>query len=335
MGVKAVYGILAMSALSTSLFVVGLCLPQHRMKFFTAWFISVATMETHATFVTFPIANVRFCDSITEGAEQATKREAKRAKGGVVQAAAGAKDQKFQSWCASLSKTENIGVQHDIQDAAMHMCAPAISVIWPQFCNGLNMAYALGMTLVIVAAANGICQLVGCYLLYDYITRKANPKYRTFGIAILAIGGFAMFVMVCLYGMMVLSDLDSIGGASWVMAMLTTGKNTGYGPGYVCLCCGCGFTFFSALWTPFIEKEFEETTYLEDKQEKQEERELKHDENYGTMGDDFGQSLMPPGPMMTSPGMMPVGGLTSMVSPMTMGYQQGPSQPVEQMRSHY
>jgi len=301
MGVKAVYGILVMSLIASILYGVALLLPMHRMNFFGGWFWHLATMETHATFIQFPVGRSRFCKTMYDAGEEGNK-----AKGSIT-------EERFQSkgWCEKLEGA------HEIQDVAMVMCAPAISVIWPDFCSGLNLAYVMGVVVVIVVVTNAVCQVVGCFLLYDYITRKANPQYRFYGISILAIGGVAMFCVTMIYGTWVLGGLDTVGGSSFTAGLLTTSRNHGYGPGYVLLCCGCAFTFFSALWTPFVEKEFEETSYLEDKAEKFE------TQMYGTMEKEIGkgQHLMPPGPMMNTSQMMQPGGVIQTQVPIPMGMQ--------------
>eukprot|EP00932_Pfiesteria_piscicida_P017319 SRR837773.4203.p2 GENE.SRR837773.4203~~SRR837773.4203.p2 ORF type:complete len:398 (-),score=108.85 SRR837773.4203:131-1159(-) len=253
------------------------------------WAVHLATMETHATFVRFPTGDIRFCDTMFSGASEG--KEDKRAVEG--------EKKQSSSWCRSLEG------EHEIQEVAMHMCAPVVKLIWPQFCDGLNNAYQYGVMLIVVAVTNLIAQLIGCYFLYDYITRKANPTYRTTGLALLGCGGFAMVFATAVYGTMVVDNLDSVGGSGWTAALLTTGKNHGFGPGFVCIGCGCALQFCQVFWTPYVAQEDDEIDYLEAKAQKLEDREYGTFNKAGNMGGFGGAPAMSPSPIMMQPAMQP------------------------------
>lgn len=257
MGVKAVYGIIAISLTSIVLSTIALLSPMHRLDFFAGMAFHLATMETHATFIKFPVGKVRFCNEMFAGAQKGNddpgqaEKEARDARG----------------WCADLEGN------HDIQDVAMHMCTPVVRMIWPQFCDGLDAAYAFGVALIIVTAANGLLQLVGCYFLYDYITRKANPTYRSSGVMCLGAGSFVFFGGVGMYAFFVIHALDSVGANGWSAALLTTSRNMGFGAGFVELVICCALQGCQVLFAPFIERENAEFDYLEAKAWKEEQRE--------------------------------------------------------------
>lgn len=264
MGLKAVYMIGGISVLSSLLLMIGTLLPMHKLNFYGLFAFHLAQIETHLTSINLPVGRNEFCYVMHQ------------------LAGIGKKEQKYsEHWCDHMQGS------HDIQDVAMYMCTPAMTLFWPDLCDGLNSAYACGMTMIVILCSNLFLQAVGFYFLYDYSTRKANPKYREMGGCSLLGGSILLVFGLVLYFFMVLHRLDSIRNGFFLSLVLRVDEHDGIGPGFIFCVMGCVVQLIQLAFYPMVQREYMEDDYLDKKLMKEEARE------YGTMNNQ--QPMMQPG----------------------------------------
>lgn len=302
MGVKAVYLICACATLGNILLVTSFFLPMHKLAFFGGGFVKVAQVNTHALWIEFPSDKQgAFCKKVFDSAEGANKKDKKSSKD--------VEKERSQSegWC------KNIQGSHEIQDVAMHLCTPAINFLWPQFCNGINNAYGFGVVLTIAMVGDIALQGLGCYFLYDYVTRKANPQYRTYGGTFCGVGTLLLMFSLSMYYFFVLHELSSI-TSGWTSLFLSTSKNDGSSHAFVMSVIAVMLHTVGLCLYPMVKRDYEEELYYDQKLAKEEARE------YGAMG----QGAQSAGGFGMQPAMSPAMQQPMMMQQQPMMVQQQP-----------
>lgn len=268
MGVKVVMSICGIAIVTSLLNLTGALLPMHRLRFVGVIGFTLADMRTHLTWIDFNAGDPRFCGNFQDASE---KTEAfKKDKDADKHLKKEKKDS--EKWCKHLKGG------HDIQDVAMHMCSPLVKLVWPEFCDGLNAAHGLGVSLIVAMSANLLLQVVGCYLLYDYCSRKANPMYRALGGGLVASGGVIYGIVLLTYYFSVVRHLDQVRITGLIQIFLTVDKADGTGGGLILCVIACIVQFTQIALLPFVTREDMEDDYLDQKMMKEEARE------YGATG---------------------------------------------------
>lgn len=273
MGVKIVYTICGLAVMSSIMLATSIFFPMHKLTFFALGLKKVAQMHTHVVWITFPVGNQGFCDSVFSTAEDASRKSGDRL--------SKIKERRAKSgkFCGNLEGT------HDVQDVAMNLCAPAIAMFWPSFCTGVNNAYFLGVFMVVCMVFGILLQGLACFFLYDYSARKANPQYRMIGGICLGVSPLLLTTSLGAYYYAVLHELSTVGTGA-LRFLFGTSSADGTSLAFIFCCVAVIIQLGQLCLFPMTARDYLEEEYLDNKAAKQEALE------YGTFGGSPQQSLL-------------------------------------------
>lgn len=254
MGRQAAHFAMGLSGLSTFLMMFGLFMPFHKLSFFATGFARFADINIY----------------LLSGSVEFSGNDAC----GVIRA----------YYPDSVSSCEDLAGGHDLLDLSHRFCAPAISDLFKQACNGMSMAYALGLATVIFTLVNIVMQGIAGFMLYHYIYKKAQKKFREVSLVLACIGTAIVGLCLMVYMPAVTMQLDSItvGGTFGGLAgaLLSPGGGLGVSKGYMIMWVAVLVQVIQIVLYKYG-RISEETRMVEQKMQEQFEAELA----YGTNGD--------------------------------------------------
>eukprot|EP00405_Crypthecodinium_cohnii_P014789 CAMPEP_0206461214 /NCGR_PEP_ID=MMETSP0324_2-20121206/25221_1 /ASSEMBLY_ACC=CAM_ASM_000836 /TAXON_ID=2866 /ORGANISM="Crypthecodinium cohnii, Strain Seligo" /LENGTH=318 /DNA_ID=CAMNT_0053933079 /DNA_START=111 /DNA_END=1067 /DNA_ORIENTATION=+ len=240
MGKKVANLVAFLGVVSVVLLIVGACLPMHK----TVMVLVVAPVGTIATGLT----HTRFV-----GIEKSFRDNVKRQAGAEYNKGFWDSAQEWQ----------------DLETVRSHACTPALQTLFGGLCQAYETAYGMGIAVIIILSLNIACQIGGCYLLHDYVTRKANPKYREMSASMILMSSAVLLFIMIIYGAVALTHLNSMtsGGILPGVKPIQTSKGSGFSKGYVVMICGCIVQLIQGmLLLAYTQNEYGEDMYFENKE---------------------------------------------------------------------
>jgi len=229
--------------------VIGLCLPLHKVSFFTLGMFKVFDMQTYVLNIVVGKDTNDFCFALKKLTCSWDKQKCE--------------DEDF---CKGLSG------EHDIQDMAQRFCTPVMKMVFPNTCDALNHANVVGMALIACLAISIVLAVVVIYLLYDYQFRSPKARTRKIAVALLSVGFFFHIVGIAVYGGLVLLKLDDMAPRGSGLTKVALTPNDGIGPsiGYALLVLCAGVQVIMLIMTQFmkVSQELDEEECIAAKQDK-------------------------------------------------------------------
>ncbi|CAE7869971.1 unnamed protein product, partial [Symbiodinium sp. KB8] len=119
-----------------------------------------------------------------------------------------------------------------LQDVAADWCAPGIYQAWAVPCQAFNMAYVLGMVVIMCYILDVMLILTSFFLLYYYVSSESHKPIYRYWAAVLHALGTGLFATACVtYTIFGMGRLNSIGG-SGIRGLFEAATSVGMTPGY-------------------------------------------------------------------------------------------------------
>jgi len=119
-----------------------------------------------------------------------------------------------------------------LQDVAADWCAPGIYQAWPVPCQAFNMAYLLGLVVIMCYLLDVMLILTSFFLLYYYVSSESHKPIYRYWAAVLHAIGTGLFATACVtYTIFGMGRLNSIGG-SGIRGLFEAATSVGMTPGY-------------------------------------------------------------------------------------------------------
>lgn len=316
MGKKAIYIVCGLGVLASMLQIIGAMFPQHKLGLCAGLGVAQIPFLMFDTYLT--AVNIYKPNSMGGTAVEATLDSTVGDKG-------------FLDW---LKGNQAVG-SHNLEELQFLICTPVTEKLWGALCYGIVAAYTWGIIVIVVLVTNLLCQGIGCYLLYDYCTRKCNPKYREIS-ASLILGSSAVFLFVLFgYFFAGLQNMSQVSPTGAVAVFFSASSASGATKGFIIMVMAVIVQILQGIMVlSFTQNEDGEEVYWDRKEARETGLELQASgpgfggnpqagfgmqPGYGNQGM---QPQMMQGQMMMQPQMMPGGGMVVM-QPMGMPLQQG------------
>jgi len=205
MGRQAVHFAMGLSGLSSFLMMFGLFMRYHKLSFYSMKVFKALDLEIYLLTGKVEFAEGDACKFIRNVAPE------------------------------SVSQCEDLAGNHDLMDLSHRFCAPAIDSLFKQACSGVSMAYALGLATVIFTIVNMVMQGIATFMLYHYLYKKAQKKYREVSLILACIGTCIVALCLMVYMPAVSMQLDNITVTfgQFGSTIIDVAKGTGISHGYM------------------------------------------------------------------------------------------------------
>mmetsp|Transcript_101595 Transcript_101595/g.292675 ORF Transcript_101595/g.292675 Transcript_101595/m.292675 type:complete len:278 (+) Transcript_101595:89-922(+) len=264
MGRKSTFIVISVGALSSMMYLTGFLLPMHSIAFFIVH-KRVARLSIHAMWARYEADGNDFCEYVLP-------REA-RGRGRKFGVEAFKREKK---WFCPLNGESRL---HSLQTTAHRWCSKTMKWFWPTFCRGLENAYMFGLLLFTVITMQAVVlQPVACWMLYDYASRKPDPRSRRRAVTLSVCGLLSVITVILVYSISVTTYLDIVRDFEWVQIgmLFSPSTATGFAYGLFMLWTGVGVHTVQ-LWL----FKYVQTPREQDFEDFKAQRDLERD--YGTM----------------------------------------------------
>lgn len=143
---------------------------------------------------------------------------------------------------------------HGLEDFYNSLCVKSLKNAWPGWCAAYEAAGARGMEIVVVMVINLVIQVLCCYLLYRYAMRpSASERLRELAAGVVLLGALSQLVLLLLYSMNVIANLDDINQGKVNLIMAT--DQSGLQPGFVIVIIGVVFQHIEGFLMLFFKRD--------------------------------------------------------------------------------
>jgi len=145
---------------------------------------------------------------------------------------------------------------HSLDEVYHRVCAPVLVRVYPQACNGFQMAHFVGMMVIGCMFFNALLAIAANWCLYHYITSPNHKaKYRKIAFALMCSGILLVAMSVIIYGVVVFPALDDMrprGAGLWGELAFKPSQGVGLSWGYFSCALVVVFQMIILMLFPFV-----------------------------------------------------------------------------------
>eukprot|EP00933_Yihiella_yeosuensis_P072276 TRINITY_DN80625_c0_g1_i1.p1 TRINITY_DN80625_c0_g1~~TRINITY_DN80625_c0_g1_i1.p1 ORF type:complete len:322 (-),score=36.68 TRINITY_DN80625_c0_g1_i1:103-1068(-) len=179
------------------------------------------------------------------------------------------------TWCDDSKNS------HPLQEASQMACHSVSQNGFRNACDAFKSAYVVGIAIILCIITNLILQLIGTYLIMQYLQGSPKKQYRETAFILSVIGVLIMTVVITIYYPLVMMPLDSmslaIGG---VPGLAEVSQGVGVAWGFILLIVG-NIIQVVAIILHSLGKSSSEVLYAEEREQRKLEMELQQYEAAG------------------------------------------------------